>query len=92
MVWSKAIELIESQGAIAVSCKTFYVRNLVDWLAVNKSYVETLIERGIDPRTDKEAKRRKDNALEIVEALKDQANIYPAGTLPKNQFSAYPFK
>jgi len=78
--FNELIEIIEASPDVAVNCKHFYVSSTYNWLDRNKN-------------TDKNtpsASKIKETAQEIVEALTDKTNIYPAGYRFKNYASIYP--
>lgn len=92
MKYSEAVKIIEGHGDVAVDGEYMLVKSTAEWVAKNNETISYLKARGEDLNQNPQAKRIYKNALLIVEALDDPANIYPAGTHVNRSYSIYPLK
>ena len=90
MKYDQVIEVITSYGDVAVDGPYFWIRSTKDWVEKNQATISALKARAEDLNNNQTAKRIYKTALEIVEALGDERNIYEAGTLPERKASIYP--
>ncbi len=90
MLFNQMLDEIRGYGDVALDCTYFWVPSTYDWLRTNSELINTLASLGVDLKTDQRAKRIKLHASEIIEALKDQRNIYKTGTKPERPFSTNP--
>lgn len=93
LTFKELIVKIKNFDNCSVDSTHFIVRDLKSWISTQQNYVDNLIINGKNPKENSGAKRRKRMCQEVLVALQNEENIYPAGTIPPTRFgSIYPLQ
>lgn len=93
MTFKELIVTIKKFDNCCVDAKHMIVRDLKHWASAQQNYVDNLIINNKNPKEDKTANFKKRCCQDVLFALQNEENIYPAGTLPPPKFgSIYPLQ